>query len=282
MEDENVQRIHFDSTLDEIVDANIRLTTQTQSFRAYRTRAVWVAGGCLGGALFGVVLFRTQREAVDLSVTIWLVLVALAVTLGTGFGYVYGLYVNWAMRRQYRSVVSEQLGGVADVPCDIELRHGGVWVLQNGVEMTFPWANSVGIEDTGDAIELRFRPGLVVATLLALWAKCFERPRQKAFATLKSPRSQTMCLPSESSRQTVGFSSRNSLPHQLLAANASSDTACTSATPNLTAMRPLPVYEKDYGAASVAVAHSWRLPPPARSRSDGRVECVGLPQVCCL
>jgi hypothetical protein len=29
--------------------------------------------------------------------------------------------------------------------------------------MTFPWKNAAGIEDTGDAIELRFSPGLVVA-----------------------------------------------------------------------------------------------------------------------
>src|SRR5436309_1612178 len=163
MEDENVHRIHFDSTLDEVVDANIRLTTRTRSFRAYRARAVWVAGGCLGGALLGVVFFRSKQADVELSTTIWGILIVLAVTLGTGFGYVYGRYINWAMRRQYRRVVSEQLGGVADVPCDIELRRGGVWVLQKGVEMTFPWANSVGVEDTGDAIELRFSPGLVVA-----------------------------------------------------------------------------------------------------------------------
>jgi len=105
----------------------------------------------------------SQQADVELSTTIWGILIVLAVTLGTGFGYVYGRYINWAMRRQYRRVVSERLGGVADVPCDIELRRGGVWVLQKGVEMTFPWANSVGVEDTGDAIELRFSPGLVVA-----------------------------------------------------------------------------------------------------------------------
>jgi hypothetical protein len=163
MQDEDVHRIHFDCTLDEVVDANIRVTTRTQSFRAYRTRAVWVAGGCLGGALLAAVFFRSMQGAVDLSATIWGILVVLAVTLGTGFGYAYGFYFNWAIRRQYKRVVSEQLGGVADIPCDIELRQGGVWVLQKGVEMMFPWANSVGIEDTGDAIELRFSPGLVVA-----------------------------------------------------------------------------------------------------------------------
>src|SRR5258708_1063130 len=106
MEDEDVHRIHFDSTLDEVVDANIRLTTRTQSFRSYRTRAVWVAGVSLAGALIGVVLFRSKQQEVEISTTMWGVVVVLAVMLGAGLGYAYGLYINSAMRRQYKRVVS--------------------------------------------------------------------------------------------------------------------------------------------------------------------------------
>jgi hypothetical protein len=163
MKDKDIHRIHFESTLDEIVDANIRLTTSTRSFQLYRDRAVWIAGASLGVALLGVVFLRSQQEDVELSIAIWGLLVVVAVLLGAGFGYAYGRYIDSAMRRQYRRVVSEQFGGITTVSCDIELRQGGVWVLQKGIEMTFPWSNSVGIEDTADAIELQFSPGLVVA-----------------------------------------------------------------------------------------------------------------------
>ena len=103
MEHEGPHRIHFDATLDEVVDANMRLTTRTPSFRASR------------------------------------------------------------MRRQSKRVFAELLGGSADVRCDIELRQEGVWTAQSGVEVTFPWSSAAGVEDTGDAVELRFNPGLVVA-----------------------------------------------------------------------------------------------------------------------
>jgi hypothetical protein len=163
MDYEDVHRIQFDSTLDEVVDAGIRLTTRTQTFRAYRARAVWVSGGCLSAALLATVFFRGNQNQVELSAAMWTILVVVALSLGAGFGYLYGRYIDGAMRRQYKKIVSEQFGGVTDVRCEIELRREGVWVVQNGMEMTFPWKNVAGIEDTGDAIELRFSPGLVVA-----------------------------------------------------------------------------------------------------------------------
>lgn len=185
---EDVHRIHFDATLDEIVDVNLRLTTRTQSFRAYRARAVWVAGGCLSAAVLAMVFIRARQADVAVSTAIWGVLVVVALTLGAGFGYLYGLYVDWAMRRQYKRVVAEQLellGGTTDVRCDIELRREGVWVVQKGLEVTFPWSNAAGIEDTGDAIELRFSPGLVVARNRAFHnsldrARFLERARELA------------------------------------------------------------------------------------------------------
>jgi len=139
------------------------LTTRTQTFRVYRLRAVWVAGGCLSAAVLATVFVRSRQEDVEVPAAMWGILVVFALALGAGFGYLYGRYVDGAMRRQYRRIVAEQFGGVADVRCDIELRREGVRVVQKGVEMTFPWNNVAGIDDTVDAIELRFSPGLVVA-----------------------------------------------------------------------------------------------------------------------
>jgi len=55
--------------------------------------------------------------------------------------------------------------------CEIELRREGTWVRNFGVEILFPWSETIDIADLDGAIELRFREGLVVA-------------RDKAFATV--------------------------------------------------------------------------------------------------
>jgi hypothetical protein len=156
-------RIHFDATLDELVDTNLRLRTRSRTVQGYRTRSVWVAGGALCVALLAVVFIRTRDAAVDISVANWGVLIAVALGLGAVFGYLYGLYYDRAVRRQYRQVLAEQFGGASHFRCEIELRDEGVWVVQKGLEITFPWSNAAGVEDTGDAIELRFTPGIVVA-----------------------------------------------------------------------------------------------------------------------
>ena len=62
IDDKSADRIGFDSTLDEIVDANIRVTTRTHSFRAQRARAVWVAGGCLSVGILAMVFYRSSRS----------------------------------------------------------------------------------------------------------------------------------------------------------------------------------------------------------------------------
>jgi hypothetical protein len=163
MEDENVYRIQFDATLDDIVDAHLRLTTRSQRIRIQRARAIWIAGACLSGGLLATVFFRSRQHDVELSAATWGIVIAAALTLGAGFGYLYGVYLNRTMRQQYRRIAAEQLDGAGDVRVDIELRREGAWVAQRGVEIIFAWSNAAGIEDTGDAIELRFRPGLVVA-----------------------------------------------------------------------------------------------------------------------
>lgn len=99
---------------------------------------MWIAGAYLAGALLGVVVLRSRQGDVALSVTIWSALVVLAVVLGACFGYAYGRYINSAMRRQYRRVVAEQFGEITSIPCVVELRQGGVWVLQKGIDMTCP------------------------------------------------------------------------------------------------------------------------------------------------
>lgn len=158
---EPLSRIEYDCTLDEIVDANLRLTNSTKTFRSYRKRSMLAVGAVAGVA----VLALTVREAADLPISLFSAVVAAAV-----MGFAYGYFYDSAARREYRRVVSEQLGGVSSIRCEIELRPDVVWARQHGIEITFPWSQAARVEDTGDAIELWFRPGLVTA-------------RNRAFAT---------------------------------------------------------------------------------------------------
>jgi len=162
MDDQEVYRVRFDSTVGELADVNMQLTTRTQAFRSYRARAFRLTVAFLTVVILAGVYSRGGQQDRVFSITAWAIVGGLSVLFSAGLAYGYNRYLDWTMRRQYKRILSEQLGGIAGFPCEIELRRGGVWVLQNGIEMTFSWANAVGVEDAGDAIELRFNPGLVV------------------------------------------------------------------------------------------------------------------------
>ena len=90
MDDKSADRIGFDSSLDEIVDATIRVTTRTHSFRAQRARAVWVAGGCLSVGILAMVFYRSRQEHFELPVAAWAIVSAVALILGPCFGWLMG------------------------------------------------------------------------------------------------------------------------------------------------------------------------------------------------
>ena len=163
MESEGAIRLHFDATLDDLVDTNRRLMNRSQRYRAPRTGAVWVTGVCLPAAFLATVFYHSQRDGVPLTARTWTLLLIVAVALGAGFAFLRGWYVDWHTRHHTKRIYAELLGGNTDVPCDIELRRGGVWATQKGVEITFPWGSSTAIEDTGDAVELWFNSSLVIA-----------------------------------------------------------------------------------------------------------------------
>src|SRR3954452_14057480 len=47
----NLKRLAFDATLDEIVDANMRLVQHTAAYRRQRTQYQWVVGVCAAGGV---------------------------------------------------------------------------------------------------------------------------------------------------------------------------------------------------------------------------------------
>ena len=156
----------FDYSLDEAVDANSRFIRGSPVARAARRRSIWSAG-----AAFAVAVFATAALRAPASMTTNAPVVALtALTLGCAFAGVYAVLYDWSIRRRVRRFLREQVTGTNALHCEIELRPDGAWVRQPYAEILFDWSDAVAVVDAGDAIELHFRMGLVLA-------------RDRAFAT---------------------------------------------------------------------------------------------------
>jgi hypothetical protein len=150
--------VEFEATLDDLVDTNLRLANRTRTFRSSRRRSIWLAR-ILPAAAF--TYFRTSYLD-DLTPGGRIALVAALIAAGVLFGMVFARYYDWMFWRRDRKMIAELLGDAQTVSGVIELRRDEVWARQNGTQSTFPWSRSAGIEDTGDAVELRFNPGIIV------------------------------------------------------------------------------------------------------------------------
>jgi hypothetical protein len=153
----NLKRLAFDGTLDEIVDANMRLVQHTAAYRQQRRQYQWVVGMCAAG---GVVIPLLQKN--ELSLILLVIAFCTSVVFGIGFGALYGYYHNWHVRRSYRRVISEMYGGAEQIRCEFELTDVGLSGKSIHSEISFPWSRLTRVADLPGSIELWFNPGLVV------------------------------------------------------------------------------------------------------------------------
>ena len=150
-------RVAFDSTLDELVDVNIRLAEHTTAFRRQRAWSQVFVGGSFAAAMVATVLLRTDPPLATVAIV-----VALAIAAGALFGYLYGYFHNWYIRRNSRRMVKEMLSGAEQLRCEFELRPDVLWCKTTVGEMSFPWSRLTRINDTESSVELWFDPGLAV------------------------------------------------------------------------------------------------------------------------
>ena len=151
-------RVEFDATLDELVDVNMRLAEHTVAFRRQRLWSQAFVGGCLTVALVATVIARGGL----LPPTTVAIVVGGAVVGGVLLGYLYGHFHNWYIRRNYRQMVNEMLGGAESVRCEFEPRPDVLWCRTTSVEMSFAWSRLKRVHDEGSSVELWFDPGLAV------------------------------------------------------------------------------------------------------------------------
>ena len=59
--------------------------------------------------------------------------------------------------------LSETFGGAKPIEFQMELREETAWTSQNGIELAFPWRAAIEVRDAGDAVEIWFTGGVVLA-----------------------------------------------------------------------------------------------------------------------
>jgi len=171
--DAEIQRVEFDATLDDFVDANLRMVKATTTYRQGRRGNAWsfavVAAGTLAMAVLRgheVPTYSRIGVAALLSLAGGLV----SVSFGAQF---YDSYVNG----HYRQMLRELFGTANAVRCEFEIRDDVLWSRTPQSEVSFPWSRLTRVEDLPDAIELWFSPGLAVVR-----ARAFEtRQHREAF-----------------------------------------------------------------------------------------------------
>jgi len=156
--DAKVHRVEFDATLDEIVDASVRMVQPTSAYRNARKGYQWLFGACVAGGLTVAVL---HRDAVPSYTEIAIVLCVGSLG-GILFGMFGGRFYDSHVRRHHRRVIGEMYGGVDVVHCEFELRDETLWSRSVHGEVSFPWSRLTRVADRPGLIELWFSPGLAV------------------------------------------------------------------------------------------------------------------------
>jgi hypothetical protein len=152
------QRIQFDTNVDELIDANARYWKRTTAGQSRKRRGVLRIAAAFTVSLFAAAFVTSGGTAGNL-----LPLVILALVLGAAFWPVYGRLYDSGLQRRLRRVIRDEVGKDATWTCEIELRQEGAWSRSRGVEVLFGWPELRFVEDAGDAIELHFRGGFVMA-----------------------------------------------------------------------------------------------------------------------
>ena len=150
--------VEFESTLDDLVDANVRLAKSTTAYLRRRCRDQWVFALCVAGGVSVNLLGRVIVSSYTLVVfaTIGILIV------GAATGLLYGRYHDWYVKRAYRKMIGEMFRGAATIRCLYELRADVLSGKFAHCEIAYPWSRLTRVAETPDAIELWFQPGLVL------------------------------------------------------------------------------------------------------------------------
>jgi hypothetical protein len=135
-------KVHFDFTIDDMVDVTERATGRSPLIRSWRWRSTAIA--CAVSAL-AVYLLSPGSEGFRLF--------AACIAIGLGMTF-FPANLERARRSRLRRFLRERLGSDGPFRCEVELKPEGVAVSQAGTQSLREWSTIVSIEDGPEAVEI--------------------------------------------------------------------------------------------------------------------------------
>jgi hypothetical protein len=148
------------------------MANRSKAFGKQHQSALWAGRILVAVLVMAVWAFWSQVPA---SAAGWVFLIGGGVAAAAACGYFFKGEFEKQFRKQHRRVIVEQLRDGSTMPCELELQPGGIWIRQQGVEVTFPWSQSAGITDNGNDIEIVFSP----LSLVVLRNRYFSSPAER-------------------------------------------------------------------------------------------------------
>ena len=162
-------RASFDATLDECLDASMRMLAANPVIRRQHLRSHVLTLAVLIAT--GLFTFGTRRSA---SPQQWVLATAILVACAAALLPVFVGVTRWRVRARVRELLRENLGGRSVVRSDFEVRDDGLWSGSPVGDVQIPWALATRLV-AGDDVEIWFE-----STLAIVRARAFESPAHKA------------------------------------------------------------------------------------------------------
>ena len=167
-------RLAFDYTLDEMADTSLRAMRRSKSVQAIRSREIWTTAIVVAIAVF-VAWNVSAGHWQEFDAGSQAIVIAVSIAIGALMFYIYRAYYDSTVRSRLLRITQEQFDKSLSHRCEIEVREDALWVHQDNIEILHEWKDREQIDDTGDAVELCFRNGIVVVR-----NRAFDSAQQRA------------------------------------------------------------------------------------------------------
>jgi hypothetical protein len=157
-------KVHFDFTIEDMVDVTERATGRSAVVRSWRWRSTAIACGVTALAVY---LLSPGSEGFRLF--------AACIAIGLGLTF-FPANMDRARRSRLRRFLRERLGGEGPFRCEVELKPEGVWVSQAGTQSLREWSSIASIEEGPEAVEIVPRS----AGSLVVRNRAFSSPAERA------------------------------------------------------------------------------------------------------
>src|SRR5882762_5657740 len=144
-------RVEFNYTVEDLVEAQLRLLKRSRAVRAWRLRDLVLTSLFTGGFLFAVI----PEE-----ITVRIIVGSIGLLLGA---VVYPFMNRETVKRRLRKLCEENAGPDKTFNCEVELNQSGIHAKTNGIQIIYSWENVTDIQETQDSVDIYSgKGGLVV------------------------------------------------------------------------------------------------------------------------